>query len=115
MLQSFKDDGMSVADKVKTINRYARKAQSEVSQLATERRKKVREELLDVGRQIEEVGDLIDQYGDVEEGNDVIGVEDGEEDTIADEQTVGDDMEDEQQEEDDEQAEEPDEWDDLDE
>ncbi|KAL9632902.1 MAG: hypothetical protein Q9164_005020 [Protoblastenia rupestris] len=121
MVQITQDNRMNVADKVKKINGYARKAQSEVSQLATERRERVREKLWDVDRRVKDVGKVIDQYSEIGEGDDLPGIGDGEEGAIGDEQTVGDDdMEAamdgiDEEEEEEEEDEEDEEWDDLDE
>jgi len=51
--------GASIQEKVKLINSYARKAQSEISALATKRRERIMQQLYDTERMIEEEGALV--------------------------------------------------------
>lgn len=64
------NSGTSLAEKVKQINTYARKAQSEISAVATERRERIKDQLVDVGRNITEAGEKLDEYADAGYGDD---------------------------------------------
>ncbi|KAL8779421.1 MAG: hypothetical protein Q9194_001470 [Teloschistes cf. exilis] len=64
------NSGTSLAEKVKQINTYARKAQSEFSAVATERRERIKDQLVDVGRNIAEAGEKLDEYADAGYGDD---------------------------------------------
>ena len=65
--------------KVKLINGYARRAQSQVSKVAEERRRRVREQVSDQGREVSEVEGSIDLDGEVGERAEKDGEEGGEE------------------------------------
>lgn len=92
MLQNSRDNGIDVRAKVKVINRYARNAQSEISKIATERREAVRNKLWDTKRPLEDLGEVIGQYGDLgeedDDGEDGVAVEGEEPGTIDEEQTL---------------------------
>ncbi|KAL9589736.1 MAG: hypothetical protein Q9203_001449 [Teloschistes exilis] len=64
------NSGTSLTEKVKQINTYARKAQSEISAVATERRERIKDRLVDVGRNITEAGEKLDEYADAGYGDD---------------------------------------------
>ncbi|KAI4092335.1 MAG: hypothetical protein L6R37_007595 [Teloschistes peruensis] len=64
------NSGTSLTEKVKQINTYARKAQSEISAVATERRERIKDQLVDVGRNITEAGEKLDEYADAGYGDD---------------------------------------------
>ncbi|KAL8708965.1 MAG: hypothetical protein Q9225_007523, partial [Loekoesia sp. 1 TL-2023] len=112
MLQGSRDNGMDVTAKVNAINRYARKAQSEVSKIATERREGVRNKLWDTKRPFEDLDEAIDRCGDlIEEDDEDEGEGEGEEEGTMNEErmmesdnvdAVGGVQEDEEDEEDDE-------------
>ncbi|KAI4256826.1 MAG: hypothetical protein LQ352_001906 [Teloschistes flavicans] len=63
------NSGTTVAEKVKQINAYARKAQSEISAVATERRERIKDQLVDVGRNITDAGEKLDEYADAGYGD----------------------------------------------
>ena len=56
--------GSTVEAKVKQINSFARKAQSEISAIATQRRKRIKTQLVDVERNITEAGETLDEYAE---------------------------------------------------
>lgn len=68
---------VSIADKIKQINTYARKAQSDVSRIADQRRRKIQNQLYDKDRIIVEVGAILESYeakkGDHEENEEEDG------------------------------------------
>ena len=86
----------SIMDKLKQINTYARKAQSDVSRIADQRRKKIQDELYDKERIIEEAEAILEDCEAEEEG-------DHEEDEEEEDGSEGQ-----------EEQEEGDEWDDYD-
>jgi uncharacterized phage infection (PIP) family protein YhgE len=59
---------VSIADKIKQINTYARKAQSDASRIADQRRKKIQNQLYDKERIIDEAGAILEGY-EAEEGD----------------------------------------------
>ncbi|KAL8693622.1 MAG: hypothetical protein Q9218_001580 [Villophora microphyllina] len=63
------NSGATLADKVKQINMYARKAQSEISAVATERRERIKNQLVDVGRNITEAGEKLEEYANAGYGD----------------------------------------------
>ena len=52
----------SIADKIEQINSYARKAQSEASRIADQRRKAIQDQLYDKKRIIDEAGAILENY-----------------------------------------------------
>ncbi|KAL8707445.1 MAG: hypothetical protein Q9220_007533 [cf. Caloplaca sp. 1 TL-2023] len=80
------DDGMDMTAKINVINRYARRAQSEVSKIATERREGVRNRLWDTKRPLDDLGEAIERQGDLGGDDDDDEEEEGGRDG---EQTVG--------------------------
>ncbi|KAL9595180.1 MAG: hypothetical protein Q9219_006603 [cf. Caloplaca sp. 3 TL-2023] len=120
MIKGSQNNKMDVNDKVKVINGYARKAMSEVSKIAAERRENVRDMLWDTKRPLEDLGEAIEQCGDIgEEDEDEDedegqgeGGEEGEEEENGDEEQTAED-EDEDAVAGDQEEEEEDEWDDM--
>lgn len=90
MLHTSQDQSIStVEDKVKQINAFARRAQSEISSVATARRERIKHQLVDVEKIITDAGETLDGYAeagyggedeiDVDEWDDIDGIDGGRE------------------------------------
>ncbi|KAL9591785.1 MAG: hypothetical protein Q9179_007373 [Wetmoreana sp. 5 TL-2023] len=88
MLRTSQDQSIStVEEKVKQINVFARRAQSEISSLATARRERIKHQLVDMERKITDAGETLDGYTEagyggedeiaVHEWDDIDGIDGG--------------------------------------
>ncbi|KAL9027830.1 MAG: hypothetical protein Q9196_003704 [Gyalolechia fulgens] len=77
MLHTSQDQIISTVEgKVKQINAFARRAQSEISSVATARRERIKHQLVDVERIITDAGETLDGYAEAGyEGEDEIAVD----------------------------------------
>ncbi|KAI4137753.1 MAG: hypothetical protein L6R39_007118 [Caloplaca ligustica] len=70
MLHTSQDQSIpTVEEKVKQINAFARRAQSEISSVATARRERIKRQLVDVERMITDAGETLDGYAEAGYGS----------------------------------------------
>ena len=70
MLNTSQDNsGSAVETKVRQINSFARKAQSEISAIATEHRERIKNQLVDVERNITNASETLDEYAEAGYGD----------------------------------------------